>query len=115
MTTRELIEKIQIEVIETDLTPGRAGELLSQLSSLLGNVNEALTVVQMAYNRKFAEILDTTTSVAKAKALSQITSEYEEFLKVNSYRELVQEMMRSLKYLIKIKLEEYRESKYDNS
>lgn len=115
MNTKELIEKIQLEVIETDLSPLRAGELLAQLSSLLGNVTEALATVEMAYNIKMAEILKENPVVAKARIIAQTTKEYENLLRIGGYERTVLEMIRSLKYLIKIKMEEYREIKYDNS
>lgn len=112
MNTRELIEKIQVEVITGDITPSRAGELVAQLSSLLGNVNVALNSLQMVYNKKLAEILKEQKTVTKAHIIAETTKEYEQLLDLKGIREMVMEMIRSMKILVKIKLEEYREAKY---
>lgn len=112
MKTRELIEKIQAEVITGDTTPSRAGDLVAQLSSLLGNVNVALNGVQMIYNKKLAEILIDQKTVTKARIIAETSEEYEALLDLKGIREMVMEMIRSMKILVKIKLEEYRESKW---
>lgn len=110
-TIRDLIQDIQKEVRATSLTPGRASELLNQLSSLSGNVSEELKNREMDYNRKLLEVMNTVDKVALAKLIAQTSPEYETLIEAKNTQALVQEMIRSMKYTIRVALEEYRENK----
>ncbi len=125
MTIREMIADIQKEVRDTDLSPARASELLNQLSSLLGNVNDELKTRQMDYNKKLlkemtfgtVDLVDgnpvtTYPTAARARAEAETSTQYEQLLEVKNTKELTLEMIRSLKYYLKSKLDEYREAKY---
>lgn len=111
-TVRDLIKDIQGEVRSTELHPERASELLNQLSSLLGNVNDQLKDKQMDYNKALLVIIEDSKTVAKARLVGETTQEYEELLSIKGTKELVLEMIRSLKYYLKSKYDEQREVKY---
>lgn len=111
-SVREMIKDLQTEVRETDVTAVRAAEILSTLSSLLGNVNDNIAGKQMLYNRTLLGLLDASKTAAKAKMQAECTPEFESLLEAKNTRELTLEMMRSMKYLIKCKIEEQREVQY---
>ena len=111
LSVRELIKNLQIEA-RGDLTPGRAAEMIVELSSLLGNVNEYIKDRQMAYNKWLLPLIEVEGTVAKAKLVGETSSFYEELLDAKNAHELVIEMMRSLKYYLRIKEEEYREARF---
>lgn len=108
---RGMITKLQEEVRDKDISMQRAGEIVYELTALLGNVNEELKSRQMIYNKCLARCMDESPSVARAKIVSETTPEYEELLAVKGTKELVIEMIRGLKYYIKSKLDEYKESR----
>ena len=111
MTIREYITEIQKELQNT-VTPDRASELISILSSLLGNANDDIERTQVAYNNVLLEVLDDEKTAVRAKIRAQVTPEYLEYQKAKNTKELVIEMMRGLKIVVKNKWEEYREAKY---
>lgn len=112
MTTRELINNIQEEVGRGDLLPGRASELLNQLSALLGNINDEIRRADLEYSRTLLKWLDIETKANRAKIQAETTPEYEAKQTARNTKELAMEMLRSLKYFLRAKEEEYRNSKY---
>ena len=111
-TVRDHIKDIQNEIRTNDFDPNRASEMLSMLSSLLGNVNDQLKDIQMSYNRKLMAIMKTANSVSGAKLEAETTNEFEQLLDIKGTKELVLEMIRSMKYYLKAKMEEYKETRY---
>lgn len=112
MSIRSMIHDLQVEVRDNDVTPVRATEIISTLSALLGNVNDNIAARQMLYNKVLLSLLDASKTAAKARMQAECTPEYESLLEAKNTRELVMEMMRGLKYLVKAKLEEMREVQY---
>jgi len=111
MTIREMIIKYQNEISnENDLTPDRASEILVKLSALLGNIADEITRTEVAYNRVLLEKLNSETKANRAKILAETTSEYEEKLNARNTKEVAIELIRSLKYFLKAKEDEYRYS-----
>jgi hypothetical protein len=113
MSIREMIDNYRNEIHNTDLTPSRASEILVELSALVGNVAEELKNREMEYNRRFFALLtaqEGRKSVALAKAESLTTPEWEAVREAQNSRETLMELIRSLKYYLKTKLEESREA-----
>lgn len=109
-TVRELISDIQVEVGKGDLQPGRAAELLNQLSALLGNCNEEIRVRDLEYSKVLLRWLDIEKKANRAKINAEITPEFQAKQIARNTKELALEMQRSLKYYLKAKEEEYRHS-----
>lgn len=114
MTIREMIAEIQKEVRDTDLSPGRASELLNQLSALLGNVNDEVINRQMEYGQYVFDLSEKLEFkvVSKAKLKGETSSLYKDLLIAKSTKELVESMIGSLKYYLRSKEHEFREAKY---
>lgn len=111
MTIREMVATIQKELRETELLPMRAAEILNQLSSLLGNVNDEVTQRQMDYNLYLFGISEDKT-VSKARLLGETSDLFRDLLTAKATKELVESMIGSLKYYLRSKEHEYREAKY---
>jgi len=107
MTIRSLIQEYQKEIRDTDLTPQRAAEIISKLSALLGNVNDEIKNTQIEYNQVLLKYLDSEEKASRAKIRAEVSPEYQSYLESKNIRELVIEMIRGLKYLVRSYMEEY--------
>lgn len=111
MTIREHIDTIRRESMN-DVTPERAVLLLQKLSALLGSVNEEWIVAEMSYNRFYEKMTDTYEKVSEAKAKAKASNEYEAKLRAEGLLEVTKELINAIKYTVKIKIEEKRESRF---
>ena len=50
-TIREQVSEIQKEILETDLQPDRAAEMLTQLSALYGNILDEIRTREGEFNQ----------------------------------------------------------------
>ena len=109
-TVRSLIRDIQIELRDTatELHPDRAAALLTQLTALLGNVNEEIRAADMDYALTLLKCLDTEESANRAKIRAETSAEYLRKREARDVKELALEMIRSLKYFLRSKEEEMR-------
>lgn len=105
-TIRNLIEEMQNEILNTDLLPERAAEILTRLSALLGNCNDEIRIRDIEYNKKLLECYQKEEKANRAKIIAEITSEYEAKRIARDTKELAVELMRSIKYFLKSKSEE---------
>ena len=96
----------------TDISARIASELLNKLSALLGSVNEMWINAEMAYNRKYEELTKKFEKVTEARVKAKATDEYENKLKMEGLMSVVTELIRAMKYTIKIKLQEQKETRY---
>ena len=112
MTIRERIKTIQNEISKGNLHPTRSAQILSELSALYGNVNEEITTRQLDYQKKLLEELEKDQTARKAELLAQTTEEYRLFREAKDTQMLVQEMIRSQKYLIRCYSDEAQQSKH---
>jgi hypothetical protein len=102
MTIRETINEYRNKIRDcSNLGPSEASKYLVELSALTGNVNEELLKVMMDYNYKKSEFLTEIKSVAKAEVKAQCTEEYRRLQEVKGYRDLIVELIRSLKYFLR--------------
>ena len=109
-TIRDMVQEIQAEVVKGDLLPGRAAELLNTLSALLGNCNDEIRRADMAYSNILLKWYGIEEKVNRAKTQAETKPEYEAKRVARDTKELVLEMIRSLKYYIRAKSEEFRNS-----
>lgn len=113
MTIRELILQKQTEINNTnDLQPGRAAELLCELSAMLGNINNEILEKDIAFNKVLLGFLDSETKANRAKIKSEVSPEYQSKMEARNLKELTLEMIRSLKFYLRSKEQEFREGKF---
>lgn len=112
MSIRDIIKNFQAEIRDKDLQPDRAAEILAKSAALMGNVNDEIRKRGMVYNQKLLEVLDQNKSVAKAKVIAETTTEYESYLEAKNTKEALLELIRSLKYFLKAKEDEFQTTRY---
>jgi len=111
ITIRDIIKNRQTEVRNSkDLLPQRAAEILAELSALLGNCLDEIREADREYARVLLNYLDTETKANRAKIRAEISPEFQRKQEARNIKELCIELMRSLKYFIKSKGEEFQYS-----
>lgn len=111
MTVRDMVSEIQREVRDTDLQPSRACELLAKLTALIGNVNAEVREAEMAFAVVLLACLDVGEAANRARIRAETSEEYKRKREARDCKELVVEMIRSLKFVIKGLTEEMRLSR----
>lgn len=111
MTIRLLVKAAQKEIGEGELLPQRAAELLGQLTALMGNVNDEIRVADMEFARVLLAHLESSEAANRAKIRAETTPEYLRKREARDTKELVVELIRSLKYVLKAQSEEMRLSR----
>lgn len=107
----EQIYNLRREMYQADkLLPNRASEILVQLSALLGNVLEDEVKKEMVYNEKFSELKSEKDSVARAEVEAKATQEYADYRMAKYLKSVVESMISTLKYFLREKEKEFRES-----
>ena len=111
MTIRDIIREKSLRLMKADTIPTieLANELV-ELSALLSSLNAESVEKQFALNIKRRDLLEEAKSVAKARLLSEATIEWKEWYDRMAQREALEELIRSLKYRIRVAEEEYKHS-----
>lgn len=112
MTITEMVLEIQNEVLNTDLQPERAAELLTRLSALTGNILDEMRKRDLEYNKVLLHNLDIEEKANRAKIVAECTPEYDAKRKAYNIRIVADELIKSLKYLLRAKEAEYRDAKH---
>jgi len=110
-TIKEYIDEIRREAM-TDIDPNRATLLLQKLSALLGSVSDEWITAEMDYNRFYEAMTDEYTKVTEARAKAKASHEYETKLRKEAMLDVTKELINALKYSIKNKMDERRESRW---
>ena len=108
MTVRDFIKAYQREIRDTDLQPDRAAELLVKLTALMGNCNDQIREADADYATILLSFLEADEAANRAKIRAETTPAYQRKREARDTKELVVELCRSLKYLLKSKEEEMR-------
>jgi len=108
MTIREMVAEIQLEVRDTDLLPDRARVLLTKLTALVGNCNTEIRRADAAYAEVLMQCLDTEGKANRAKIRAELTPEFAAKREARDTKELVEQMIGSLKYMLRSLSEEMR-------
>lgn len=111
LTVRDIIKDMQQEIQKGDLQAPRAAEMLTELSALIGNCNDAIRISDLAYNKILLKWLDIETKANRAKIQAETTPEYDAKQIARNTKELALEMIRSLKYFVRQKEDEYRNTR----
>lgn len=111
VTIRDIVKTIQQEVSHSeDLLPERAAELLVKLSALLGNINQFIIDREMTYNEVLRLAYESEEKANRAKIKAESSQAYREKLEARATKEVCLEIIRSLKYYLKAKQEEFLHS-----
>ena len=112
MTVRDLVRSMQQEVRDTaDLLPGRAAEILMKLTALMGNCNDEIREADHAYSVVLLQFLDADEAANRARIRAETSLQFIRKREARDIKELVIELVRSLKYFLKAKEEEMRLSR----
>jgi hypothetical protein len=110
-TIRGIVRLIQVEIQDTpDLLPDRAAELLNKLSAILGNINDQIREADLAYSNVLLVHLESEEKANRAKIRAETTPEFIKKREARDTRELAIELIRSLKYYLNAKRDEFRYS-----
>lgn len=108
-TIRGHVRLIQIEVRDCpDLLPDRAAELLNKLAAMLGNCNDAIREADLAYSNVLLMHLEQEEKANRATIRAETTPEFIRKRECRDTKELALELIRSLKFYLKAKQDEYR-------
>lgn len=107
-SVRDLVGQCQRELLTTDVQPDRAATLLAKMTALLGNVNQEIRQADSLYAQTLLGHLNSAGSAAKARIMAETTQEYDRKREARDTKELVTEMIRSLKYILRAAEEEMR-------
>lgn len=107
-TIREIIQNDQNEILKGNLLPIRAAEILTEISALIGNLNDEITKRDMDYNKVLLDWYDKEEIANRAKIRANITPEYEAMRIARNTKDLAIELIRSLKYFLKAMGDEYK-------
>ncbi len=111
-TVRDMVRQIQVEVRDaSDLMPSRAAELLTKLTALMGNCNDEIREADQQYAVCLLGHLQQEAKANRARICAEISPEYQRKREARDTKELVIELVRSLKYFLKAKEEEMRLSR----
>lgn len=102
MTVRDLVETIRREVRDTDLQPDRAAELLTKLSALIGNISDEIRDADAEYAAVLLQHLDAEEKANRARIRAETSPAYQRKRQARDMKEVVLEMIGSLKYLVKV-------------
>ena len=108
MTIRSMVKEIQREVLTGDLLPARTSSLLLTLTSLMGSCAEEIREADMAYAHVLLALLDSEQKANRAKIRAETTPEYQRKREARDTRELVVELIRSLRAALRALQEEMR-------
>jgi hypothetical protein len=108
VTVREMVAAIQVEVRDTDLMPERAAQLLAKLTALIGNCNAEIRAADMEYSAVLLEQLQTEGKANRARIVAEMTPAYHRKREARDTKELVVELVRSMKYILRAAEEEMR-------
>lgn len=107
-TVRDLVRDAAKAIRSGDLTPGRASDLLAELTSLLATVLEEIREADMAYAHVLLKCLDGEEAANRAKIRAQTTPEFSRAREARDTQTVLVELIRSLKVILKAQTEEMR-------
>jgi hypothetical protein len=101
VTIRDLVRAAQKELRDTDVQPDRAAELLVRLTALMGNCNDEIREADADYATVLLSFLESDEAANRARIRAETTPAFRRKREARDTKELVVELCRSLKYLLK--------------
>ena len=109
-----MITEYQNEIKRGDLLPDRASQILLDLSAIQGNVNDEIRLRDMDYGKKLLECYNSQETANRAKIIAETTPEYELKRIARDTKELVKDLISSLKYFLRAKEEEMKNGRFQS-
>ena len=109
---REIINDYRTEILRGDLLVVRAATILTELSALLGNVNDRITETDMEYNQVLLDCFDNEKTANRAKIKAGVSKEYKDMKDARNTEKVAVEIIRGLKFYLRAKEEEFRSGRY---
>jgi hypothetical protein len=110
MNIRDLIRRYNEEILNHDLTPDRASEILVEVSALVGNINDEIKKTEMAYNNLLLSYLESEPKANRAKIKVDCSPENESKIEARNTMMSADYLIKSLKYYLRTKESEYKHS-----
>lgn len=112
-SVRELIEEKALKLSDMDsLGMAEASKELVELSSLLATVGKKCSDSRYWYSLKRIELLKEHGTAAKANIYGEGSQEFKGWQEAEGYRKAIIEMIRSIKFYLKVGQEELRNQNY---
>lgn len=108
MTIRETIDAINEEMLNREVSPQRARELLVQLTGLTGTCMEQSRIADAEFNKHLLACLDSDDVAAKAKIRAEVSAEALARREAHDYFKLVSKMCSNLNAMLRSLSEEMR-------
>ena len=109
MRIRDMVVDYQNKIAsKDDLQPEKAAKYMTELSALLGNINDRIKETELAYNKKLLQCYESEEKANRAKILAETSQEYDDKLTAKNVKEVAIQMIGSLKYYLRAKEQEYR-------
>lgn len=108
MTIRDRVREIQRELRDAEVQPERARVMLTTLTALLGNCLDEIRVAEQEYAVHLLACLDASEKANRARIQAEASPQFARKQIARDTRELVVEMIRSLKYVLRSSEEEMR-------
>jgi hypothetical protein len=110
-TVREMVAAMQTEMRTTSLEPERVSEMLGKATALIGNCADEMREADVHYNIVLLRFLDADEAANRARIRAETSPEYQRKRQAKDTKELVVEMVRSLKEISRAKREEMQLSR----
>lgn len=108
-SVREIVKVIQNATLKADeLSPDQAAEMLVTLSSIYGNCNDEIRKADHEYKQILLLALDSEKSANKARIRAETDPSFQRWQEAKHTKDLVEELIRSLKYFLRNKEQEYQ-------
>lgn len=108
MNIRELIQGYNNEILNQDLIPDRAAEVLVEVSALVGNINDEIKESEMAYNKLLLTYLEAEPKANRAKIKADCSKENERRIEARNTMMSADYLIKSLKYYLRTKETEFK-------
>lgn len=109
-TVRDMVWAMQGEILKGELLPMRAAALLMRLTALMGNAAQEIRERDAIYANVLLALLKSSLKASHAKIEAETTAAFKWRQEARDTKELIVELTRSLKYLLRTAEEEMRMS-----
>jgi len=107
-----MLNEWQSEILNKELSPDRAAELLTSLASIYGNINDKILSTDIAYNSVLKKSLEENEKANRALIVAKCSPEYKDMMIARNCEKELLALIRSLNRFLKVKEDEARTTKY---
>jgi hypothetical protein len=108
MTARERIAVMELEMVETEVSPARASEMLMQATALHASCVREATKRELVYNHVLNAYMSGDEAAARATIRAKASDEYAAWQQARDEAGICLEHVRSLKKFLEHQREEMR-------